>query len=270
MPMRRTVACVAAALSIAACDVSQESEVELGRQSAGEIAAQLPLVDDPVVERYITALGTSIARRADTRGLEWKFRVVDSRAVNAFALPGGFIFVNRGLIERSGSLSELAGVLGHEIGHVTLRHSVEQLKSAQKTNIGVTLLCVLTNVCESGLARVAINVGGNALFAKHSREDEREADSVAVLNVVRAGISPTGIPSMFETLMAERRSSPGVVDTWFGTHPLEESRVAETRRLVSALDPGMVAALTVDSPEFQAFHRRVRALPPPPPEPGAP
>lgn len=268
--MRHLLACSVLTLALAACDVSQESEVELGRKNAEQIAAQLPLVDDPAVERYITALGTSIARRADARGLEWQFRVVDSRAVNAFALPGGFIFVNRGLIERSGSLSELAGVLGHEIGHVTLRHSVEQLKSAQKTNIGVTLLCVLTNVCESGLARVAINVGGNALFAKHSREDEREADSVAVANVVRAGISPAGIPSFFETLMAERRSAPGPVAAWFGTHPLEESRVTETRRLVASLDPAAVGSLTVDSPEFQAFQRRVRALPPPPPEPDGP
>jgi predicted Zn-dependent protease len=267
--MRQLLVCSALALSLAACDVSQEDEVALGRQNAEQIAAQLPIVDDPVVERYVNALGTSIARRADSRGLDWQFRVVDSRAVNAFALPGGFIFVNRGLIERSGSLSELAGVLGHEIGHVTLRHTVEQMKSAQKTNIGVTLLCVLTNVCESGLARVAINVGGSALSAKHSREDEREADSVAVLNVVRAGISPAGIASMFESLMAERRSAPGVVDAWFGTHPLEESRITETRRLVAALDPSAVAALMVDSPEFQAFHRRVRALPPPPPEPEA-
>ena len=267
--MHRRLLLPALALSLAACEVSQEQEVQLGRQNAEQIAAQLPIVDDPVVERYINALGTRIARAADTRGLEWQFRVVDSREVNAFALPGGFIFVNRGLIERAGNLSELAGVLGHEVGHVTLRHSVEQLKSAQKTNIGVTLLCTLTNVCDNGLARVAINVGGSALFAKHSREDEREADAEAVDNVVRAGISPAGIPSMFETLMKERRAEPGVVDAWFGTHPLEESRVTETRRLVGALDAAQVAQLAVDSPEFQAFQRRLRALPPPP-EPAAP
>jgi len=262
--MRRSLLLPALAFSIAACDISQEEEVQLGRQNAEQVAAQLPIVDDPVAERYINALGTRIARPSDARGLEWHFRIVDSRSVNAFALPGGFIFVNRGLVERAGNLSELAGVLGHEIGHVTLRHSVEQLKSAQKTNIGVTLLCTLTSVCDNGLARVAINVGGSALFAKHSREDEREADAEAVRNVVRAGISPAGIPAMFESLMAERRAEPGVVDAWFGTHPLEESRIAETRRLVNALDPAQVAALTVDSPEFQAFQRRVRALPPPP------
>ena len=261
--MRALAVCLTI-LALAACDVSQEEEAALGRETAEQVNAQLPLVDDPVVNRYITALGTSIARQADTRGLAWEIRIVDSKEVNAFALPGGFIYVNRGLVERADNLSELAGVLGHEIGHVTLRHSVEQMQNAQKTNVVVTLVCTLTNVCESGAARVAINVGGSALFARHSREDEREADAEAVRNVVRAGISPAGVPSLFETLMAERARQPGLLDSWFGTHPLEESRVEETRRLVAQIDPATLGTLVVDSPEFQAFRRRVRALPPSP------
>jgi predicted Zn-dependent protease len=259
----------AAVLALAACDVSQEEEVALGRQTARQVEAQLPSVDDAAVERYINALGNSTAARTQRRDLEWRFRVVDSRAVNAFALPGGYIYVNRGLVERAENLSELAGVLGHEIAHVTLRHSVEQMEKAQRTNVGLTLLCTLTNICESGAAQIAINVGGSAYFARHSREDESEADSAAIDHVVQAGISPAGVPSMFETLMAERRRQPGVVEAWFGTHPLEERRVEETRRLVARIDRATIAQLAVDSPEFQAFKRRVQALPPPPEPPPA-
>jgi predicted Zn-dependent protease len=266
----RRAALAIALLAVAACDVSEEQEVALGQQTAQQIEAQLPTVDDPAVDRYINALGSSIARVTERRDLDWQFQVVDSRAVNAFALPGGFIYVNRGLVERAENLSELAGVLGHEVGHVTLRHSVDQMQKSQRTNVGLTLVCTLTNICESGAARVAINVGGSALFARHSREDEAEADSAAIAYVVRAGISPAGIPSMFETLMAERDRRPGVVEAWFGTHPLEERRVRETRRIIATLDRAKVAALAVDSPEFQAFKRRVQALPPspePPPQP---
>jgi len=259
---RRAVLSVAL-LALVACAVSEEEEVALGEQTARQVQAQLPSVDDPAVSRYINALGRSIARVTERRDLDWHFEVVDSRAVNAFALPGGFVYVNRGLVERAENLSELAGVLGHEIGHVTLRHSIEQMQKAQRTNVGLTLVCTLTSICESGAAQVAINVGGSAMFARFSREDEAEADSAGVDYVVRAGISPAGIPAMFETLMAERDRQPGVVEGWFGTHPLEERRVRETRRLISALGPARVDALAVDSPEFQEFKRRVLALPPP-------
>jgi predicted Zn-dependent protease len=267
--LHRRVALSVALLALAACDVSEEQEVALGEQTARQIEAQLPSIDDPAVDRYINALGRSIVRVTERRDLAWRFEVVDSRSVNAFALPGGFVYVNRGLVERAENLSELAGVLGHEIGHVTLRHSVDQMQKAQRTNVGLTLVCTLTSICESGAARVAINVGGSALFARFSRKDESEADSAGIDYVMRAGISPAGVPAMFETLLAERDRRPGVVEAWFGTHPLEERRVDETRRLIAALDPGRVEALAVDSPEFQEFKRRVQALPPPPEPPPA-
>src|SRR5690606_13971839 len=160
----------------ASCAVSQQQEVALGTDYAGQIAEQLPLVRDPEVVRYITSLGNSLAQATDTRGLEWHFTVVDSKEINAFAVPGGWIYVNRGLIERAQDLSQLAGVLGHEIGHVTRRHSVQQMQQAQGTNAGLALLCTLTKVCEGGAGQAAINVGGSALFAKFSRSDEQEAD----------------------------------------------------------------------------------------------
>jgi beta-barrel assembly-enhancing protease len=181
--------------------------------------------------------------------------------VNAFAVPGGYIYVNRGLIERAQRLDQLAGVLGHEIAHVTQRHSVQQMEKAQGANVGVTLACVLTSVCNNQAAAAAINIGGNAVFAKFSRDDEAEADAEGVKNVVRAGIDPRGIPDMFRILLDERQRSPSTVSSWFATHPLEEDRIRETQAQIAKINPAILNGLTKDSQGFQSFKQRVRGLP---------
>jgi predicted Zn-dependent protease len=248
----------------AACEVSEDQEVALGQRYAEQVDAQLPIVRDPAINAYVAELGGRIARRTNRADLTWQFRVVDAREVNAFALPGGFIYLNRGLIERADRLNELAGVLGHEIGHVVLRHSVKQMEKATKTNVGIAVVCTLTGWCDGGAAQVAINVAGSAWFAHHSRKDEAAADSDAVFSLARAGIDPNGIPRFFETLLRERRASPGPLETWFRTHPLEEDRVEGTRDLLRSLDPAMLRGLVEDTPDFHAFKRHVEALPPPP------
>jgi predicted Zn-dependent protease len=113
-------------LVTAGCSISTEKEVQMGEQYSAEIAKQLPLIKDPDVISYLTQLGGRLAKVADDRNLAWSFHLVDSKEINAFAIPGGFIYVNRGLVEHAENMSQLAGVLGHEIGHVTQRHSVKQ------------------------------------------------------------------------------------------------------------------------------------------------
>ena len=252
------------AVSLTACGVSQQQEVAMGTQYAQQINAQLPIVDDAELNRYINVLGDSIARLADARDLDWHFYIVDAPEVNAFAVPGGFIYVNRGLIERTSQMDELAGVLGHEIGHVVRRHSVKQMEKANNANIGVTLACVLTSICNSDAAQAAIQVGGAAVFARFSRQDEAEADAEGIKNVVRANISPEGIPTMFERLLQERRRSPAGVEAWFLTHPLEEDRITATRAQIAQIDPAVLRTLTRDSQRYQQFKARVAALPPSP------
>jgi predicted Zn-dependent protease len=241
--------------------VSADEEVALGRENAAQINAQLPIVADREVNDFVTGLGDDIARRTSRGDLEWHFYVVDSPEVNAFALPGGFIYINRGLIERAARLDELAGVLGHEIGHVVRRHTAEQLESQQRANAGIAIVCTLTRVCESSAARVAINVGGAALFARHSRLDESQADSDAVANVIRTGIAPDGIPLMFERLVEERRNGPTVLDAFVASHPLEEQRITRTRALIEGYDPASLEGLVQDTPEFHAFQSRLASLP---------
>src|SRR3954468_7300859 len=214
--MRRILAGTLVAVTIAGCGVSTQQEVELGTQYMQQINAQLPIVQDPEVNRYINVLGDSIARLTARGDLPWQFFVVNSSEVNAFAVPGGYIYVNRGLIDRARNLSELAGVLGHEIGHVVKRHSIKQMQQQQGAQIGVTLACVLTSICNNQAGQAAIQVGGTALFAKFSRGDEAEADEEGVRNVIRAGINPNGIPEMFQILIDERNSGSGsAVASWF-------------------------------------------------------
>ena len=250
-----------------ACDVSEEQEVAIGQQNADEIARQIPVVTDPYITSYINEIGDTIASRTSRGDLDWHFYIVNSHQVNAFALPGGFIYVNRGLIESTNRFDELAGVLGHEIGHVIQRHSVKQMQNQQKVGVVAGLACTLTNLCDSQLGQAAVNIGGTAIVARYSRADELQADSEAVENVLRVKIDPEGIPSLFEVLMQQRRSEPSIVEGWFSTHPLEESRIVRSRALIAESGADRVGGLLQDLPSYAEFKRRIELLPEPPPAP---
>jgi beta-barrel assembly-enhancing protease len=263
--MKRILAGLALAVTLTGCGVSTQQEIEMGQQYAQQINSQLPIITDPEANRYINLLGDSIARLTSRTDItDWHFYIVDSKEVNAFAVPGGFVYVNRGLIERTQRMDQLAGVLGHEIGHVVMRHSIKQMQQQQGANIGVTLACILTRICDNQASAAAIQVGGTALFAKFSRSDEAEADAEGIKNVVRAGISPNGIPEMFEILIAERQSNPSAVEGWFSTHPMEEDRIAATRAQIAQISPSILRTLSTDSQRYQAFKQRIRSLPPSP------
>ena len=266
-PERRWALPVAGAIVAlgSACAVSTQQEVQMGAGYASQISQQLPLVKDPEVVRYINVLGDSLARVADDRNLTWHFEVVDSRDVNAFAVPGGYVYINRGLIERAQTMSQVATVMGHEIGHVVKRHSIKQMQKAQGANVGVSLACILTRVCNNGLGQSALNLGGGALFAKFSRNDEAEADAEGVKTMIRAGIDPRGIPEMFRILLDERKDRPAGVDAWFTTHPMEEDRIAATNAMIAQYPAARLTGLTQDSPRFQEFKRHLMSLPPSPP-----
>ena len=264
--LARAIATLTLTLAIA-CQVSEDQEVQIGRQNADQVNSQLRLVRDPVVSNYVQALGLSIARTTTRADLDWRFFVVDSREVNAFALPGGFIYVNRGLIERAQHLDELAGAIGHEIGHVVRRHSVNQMEKQTGANVAVGLGCTLTRLCNSDVARAAIQVGGAALFARYSRRDEAQADSEAVINVIEAGIDPEGIPVLFRRLIEERRTAPLRIEAFFASHPLEEDRIRATEREIQSIDPSELKGLKRDDPSYQAFRAALDALPHPPDPP---
>jgi predicted Zn-dependent protease len=265
--MRRFVAGAAMAVTVvfsAGCGISQQQEVELGAQQAQQVNAQLPIINDVAVNRYLNILGDSLAKLTQRGDLDWHFYMVNSNEFNAFALPGGYIYINRGVAERSTTMNEFASVVAHEIGHVVLRHSVKQMEQMQGANIGVTVACVLTSVCNSGLGQTAVNVVGGAVFAKFSRDDEREADAIGIDEMVRAGINPQGMASMFQKLLSERQSQPGALDTWFASHPLEEERIQNAQAKVASINPAIIRTLTTNTTAFNDFRARVRSLPAPP------
>ena len=266
-PMKIAVTGLFAVLALAACSVSNEQESQMGEQTAREVAAQLPIVNDAYINAYINELGDTIASHTSRTDLQWHFHVVNSHQVNAFALPGGFIYVNRGLIESADRADELAGVLGHEIGHVIERHSVKQMQQQQKIGVVASLACTLTNVCKSEIAQAAINIGGSAMISRYSRKDELQADSEAVENVLRVNFDPEGIPALFQVLMEQRKTQPSIVEGWFSTHPLEESRIQQARRLISSKGADHVAGLVRNLGSYPAFRNAVSKLPEPPAAP---
>ena len=256
---------VLSSLAVAsACSVSQSDERAIGSANAAQVDSQLPIVHDTAVDRFVTELGRSMASRTSRADLDWRFAVVNSSEVNAFALPGGFIYVNRGAIEQADRLDEIAGIMGHEIGHVVKRHSVQQIQGKERQAVELVLLCTLTRICHTIGGRLAVQVGADALSAKYSQHDEAEADSEGVVNTLRVGIDPEGLPAFFEKLFEEQKRQPSLVQAFFSTHPSDESRVAATRRQIAGLRIDPKKDLVRDTPEFHAIQALVRAWPAPP------
>src|SRR5690349_3722561 len=255
---------VAGVLAISGCGISEDQERSLGASDAAQIDTTLPLIHDSVITQYVAALGSSMATLTSRGDLDWRCAVVNSSAVNAFALPGGFIYVNRGAIEQADREDELAGIIGHEIGHVVRRHSVQQLEKREKGEVALVLLCTLTRACRTPGGQVAVDVGANALAAHYSQHDEAEADSEGVMNTRRAGIDPEGLPSFFEKLLEMQKQQPTAVEAFFSTHPTDASRVAATRRQIESLPPTQGETHRRATSTLHAIQQRVRALPAPP------
>ena len=263
--MRKISLTIGAIALLAGCGVSTQQEVQMGQQEAQQVNAQLPMVQDAVINSYVNSLGNRIAKLTSRGDLQWQFQVVNSDVVNAFALPGGFVYVNRGVLERASNMSEVAGVIGHEIEHVVRRHSVKQMEQAQGADVGVGILCALTGVCQSGLAQAAIQVGGTAVFAKFSRADEVQADEGGFNNVMRAGISPRGMYTFFQKLLAEeQQSGGGNAAAWFSDHPGTQDRIADIQRMLSQVPASQLNALQTNDSGFATMKARLARLGPAP------
>jgi predicted Zn-dependent protease len=248
----------------AACSVSQSDERAIGAEEAANVDSTLPILRDSATTEFVATLGRTIASRTSRADLDWHFAVVNSTDLNAFSLPGGFIYVNRGLIENSDRLDELAGVMGHEIGHVVRRHSVKQLEKGAKRDVGVVLLCTLTRACQTIGGRIAVQIGTDAMSAQYSQRDESEADSEAVVNTVRTGFDPEGLPAFLQWMLEHRTAQPTAIDAFFATHPTDEARIADLERQIARVDRSRRPSLVRDTPEFQTMRQHLRALPPPP------
>ena len=239
--------------------MSLREEAELGAAYAAEVQRQVPLIRDPAALATLNRIGRQLAARADSTPREYRFYLVDSPEVNAFAIPGGHIFVNRGLIESADELSEFAGVLGHEIAHVTERHGIEQMTKQRGAGVLVTLIYAILGREPGVVEQIAIEAGGAAVFAKYGREAEREADQRAIQTLPAAGYDPEGVATFFEELIQQQRRQPTLLDSWFASHPTSAERVQSARAQIRALQVDR-SRLVDDTPEYQAFRARVRQL----------
>jgi predicted Zn-dependent protease len=226
----------------ATTEIDEPKEVELGREWAGVLVGAAPLVNNPGVQQYVNRVGRWLSLHAERPDLEWHFGVLDSPNVNAFATPGGYIFVTRGLVERMRSESELAGVLAHEIAHVVKKHHLKAIQQGAWNRVGGNVASEYLNQrSRSPLASAAGQqlIGGmkEIMLKGLSKEDEYEADRMGVVIAARAGYDPYGLVSVIQLIQAMGGSRPELA-LLFETHPSPESRLdALSAAMGAKLDP---------------------------------
>ena len=262
--MRRARAFVAWVLACAlACAIPARAareggERELGRRFLLEVRSELPLVEDPVVTEYVDRIGRRLVATLGPQQFDYQFFVVQHPALNAFAVPGGYIFIFSGLLGRVESDDELAGVLAHEIGHVSGHHIVRQQQEGQVWT-AAALLGVLLSAVNPVIGAGAIAAAQTAQL-KYSREFEQEADYLGLRYANQAGYDPHALGSFFKTLLAEQRINPAGVPAYMLTHPITEDRVSHVETTISAqklrTPPGRPAAMP-ELAETQAVARAI-------------
>jgi predicted Zn-dependent protease len=211
--------------------VSESQEIQMGQQAAQEVAQTIGLYKDDKIQSYVASLGKGIAVKSERPNLPWEFHVVDDASVNAFALPGGFIYVTRGLMTSINDEAELATVVGHEIGHVTNRHSVQQISKAQLAQLGLGIGSILS----SDIARFGqlASAGLSILFLKYSRDAENQADQAGFRYALQQGYDVREMAKVMETLdRISQTSDGGKLPEWLATHPNPGNRIKHIEKML--------------------------------------
>ena len=237
--------------------VSIEQEIAIGRQANAQVQKQMPELRDPEVAEYVRTIGRRLVAAAPGPKYPYSFRVVDYREVNAFALPGGPIWVHRGVLQAATNESQVAGVIAHEVAHIARRHAASQLTKSLVTNLGLGLFAALLgNSGGADTARAAAGLLADGASLKFSRDDEREADLVGLRMMARAGWDGRGMVELFETLRREARRDPSTLEVYFSSHPAPQDRIKELQPQMARHTGGRR-----DSGQFQAIKTRLRRLP---------
>jgi predicted Zn-dependent protease len=236
---------------------SLEKEIALGRSLATEIEKQVKLVSDPEVTEYVSRVGQNIVRNSDAK-VPFTIKVIDSEEINAFALPGGFLYVNSGLITTADEESELAGVLAHEIAHVAARHGTEQQAKAMVADFARIPLVIFSG----GLAQLVYNVYGLVVplqFLQFSRGAEAEADYLGVQYMYKTGYDPASFISYFEKVKAQEKKKPGKLSKIFSTHPPTDDRIEKSQKNIATVLPDR-DEYVLSTSEFDKIKSKLIAL----------
>ena len=244
---------------------SIDQDVEIGKQSAAQVAQQLPMMTDAQISRYVSSLGAKLVARAPGPKFAYQFKVVNRSEINAFALPGGFIYVNRGLLDAVHTEGELAGVMAHEISHVALRHPTNQASKAYLAQAGIGVLGgLLGGRSQSSTGQIIGAIGGfgmNSLFLKFSRSDESQADIVGSQIMARAGYDPLEMARFFSFLGQQTGGNRGAVATFLSDHPSPANREARVRQEAALLGAFHPSALVGNLRTIQAQSHRLAPAP---------
>ena len=242
---------------IAKMSGSLEKEVALGRMLAAEIDRQAKFIDDPLITEYVNRVGQNIVLHSDAR-VPFTIKVIDSDEVNAFALPGGFFYVNKGLILAADNEAELAGVMAHEIAHVAARHAVENQAKATLAEYGMLAGGLLLGGILGAVINNAAQFGALLGFMKFSRSAEEEADKLGVQYMYAAGYDPNAMATMFEKLMAKNQKKPGFISKAFASHPMPNDRRAASIALAARFPER--EEYVISTSEFQRVKGRMMRL----------
>ncbi len=240
-----------------------EQDIQVGKQNAAAAEKQLRMLNDPRVDRYLNTLGLKLAAHAPGDKFPYQYKCVNDMAINAFALPGGFIYINRGAIEAADTEAQLAGVMAHETSHVALRHCTNQATKAQLTSVPFAILAGMVGGNSMGglLTQLASSFSLNSILLKYSRTDESQADVMGTQILYDTGYDPRAMAQFFEKLGAETKGK--LPAQFFSDHPNPGNRVERVDEEVDKLG-GVPANYVADSPEFQEIKRYIRKLPQPP------
>lgn len=217
--------------------VSEAQEIDMGRQSVAASQAQTGFYDNAALTQYVSSIGMAMARASERPGLPWEFHVLDDAAINAFAAPGGFIFITRGILAVMNSGAELAGVIGHEVGHVTAKHLVTQMSNATLAQVGLIAGAIAApEIANSGIGQLA-QVGASVLFLKFGRDDETQSDQLGHRYSLQQGFDVREMPKTFRTLQRVGESSNGGdrLPAFLSTHPDPGNRVAATQAMADTV-----------------------------------
>lgn len=236
---------------------SLEKEIALGKALAQEVERTSKIVDDPVISEYVNRVGQNLVKHSDAQ-VPFTIKVVDSDEVNAFALPGGFFFVDTGLILAAQNESELAGVMAHEIAHVAARHGTRQATRAEIANWASLPLIFLGGYAGYGI-RQAAGIGLPLSFLKFSRNFEEEADYLGVQYLYAAGYDPNGMVTFFERIQAQEKRKHGSVSKAFSTHPPTPDRIERAQREIASLLPSKESYIVTTS-DFDAVKGRLQGI----------
>jgi len=238
---------------------SLEKEIALGKQLAQEVERSSKLIDDPVVTEYVNRVGQNLVRNSDAQ-VPFTIKVIDSDEVNAFALPGGFFYVNSGLILRAQEEAELAGVMAHEISHVTARHGTKQATKADIMQIGAMAAMIFVPYGWAGYGIYqGMNLAIPLTFLKFSRDAEREADYLGIQYMYKAGYDPNAYVTFFERIQADEKRRPGTIPKFFSTHPPTPDRIEATQKEIARILPERDDYIVTTS-EFDAVKARLRNI----------